>query len=117
MFTWHDPEFRREILGVTFLRPDPVIAAVAAKEMRAGRDHVRRQCDEWRAEVGMPTRSQESIQGVVVKINAVTTGARAAAESLSRAFAALTAALNRNPQADEPTPIYDAVVQDMGGAA
>ena len=77
--------------------------------------YVRRQCDEWRAEVGLPTRAQEQMREVGVRLAAATEGFRASMAQLASAFPP-AAPDGFNNWEDEPAPIYDQLQRERGVA-
>lgn len=118
------------------LGPDPYIAAIAAKERAKGRVYVQKACNEWRREVGMPSRQIEVTRETSVRI-------RASVADFKKQMAKVAATFNpgapdgRNnwedemrdriwfipdePRcgidcSDEPTPIYDQLQRERGAA-
>lgn len=96
---------------------DPYIAAIAAKERAKGRVYVHKVCNEWRREVGMPSRQVEAWRE-----------AQASAEEIGKAMTRAAHAARRifNPGAPDgrnnwedlpplgPTPIFDAMARELG---
>ena len=101
--------------------PDPYIARIADAERTKGRVYVQKVCNEWRREVGMPSRQVEAMREARLLL---APSGKEIGEAMTRAAAAASRIHNpgapdgRNNWEDLPavgaTPIFDAVEREMG---
>ena len=97
--------------------PDPYIARIADAERTKGRVYVQKVCNEWRREVGMPSRQVEVARETSVRLKASVAADREVMAKVAAVFNP-GAPDGRNNWEDLPavgaTPIFDAVEREMG---